>query len=160
MTERRRIRVLIVDDSRPMRTVLRALLELDGRVAVLAEAADGAEAVRLVEEHAPDCVLLDLNMPVLGGLAAMPEIKGRAPRCKIVVFSGLEGGETVDQVIAAGADACLDKLTGLDQLMPTIVRTCEEERRVAKGGAELVPFSTARRLPHAGLATRPMLPAA
>lgn len=118
------IRVLLVDDSQPMRMVARLVLGLDGRIEVLGEAADGGEAVRLAERLLPDCVLLDLGLPVLNGLDALTEIKRRAPQSKVVVFSGFDGGETVAQALAAGADACLAKPDGVGELTPTIVRVC------------------------------------
>jgi chemotaxis response regulator CheB len=62
------IRVLIADDSPTARQLIRAILESDPELRVVGEARDGAEAVRMAEELAPDIVLMDVNMPVLDGL--------------------------------------------------------------------------------------------
>jgi two-component system, chemotaxis family, protein-glutamate methylesterase/glutaminase len=79
------IRVLIADDSPTARQLIRAILESDPELRVAGEARDGAEAVRMAEELAPDIVLMDVNMPVLDGLGATKEIMMRSPRPILVV---------------------------------------------------------------------------
>ena len=74
------IRVMVVDDHRLVRAGLRALLADAEDVEVVAEAADGAEAVATVAAAAPDVVLMDLSMPLLDGVAATRAIRGRNPR--------------------------------------------------------------------------------
>ena len=116
--------VLVVDDSAPLRAAVTALLGSERLCAVVADAADGAEGVRLAELLEPDCVVLDLDMPVLGGLEALPEIKRRSPLSKVVVFSGLEEAGSAARARAAGADACVEKPAGMALLLPTILRVC------------------------------------
>jgi two-component system, chemotaxis family, protein-glutamate methylesterase/glutaminase len=79
------IRVIVADDSATARHVLRAILEHDGDIDVVAEAHDGAEAVRLVNDHRPDLVVMDVHMPVADGLEATKEIMMRAPTPILIV---------------------------------------------------------------------------
>ena len=67
-----------VDDSPRIRAVLRDLVEMDGRFPVIGEAADGEQAIRKAEQMRPDVMVLDVEMPILGGLDALPEITGAA----------------------------------------------------------------------------------
>ncbi|MBV8296744.1 MAG: response regulator, partial [Acidimicrobiia bacterium] len=73
------IRVVLADDSDDVRDMLRMALEWDGRFDVVGEAGNGEEAVRLVSEHQPDAIFLDLVMPVLDGLKAIPRIRASSP---------------------------------------------------------------------------------
>lgn len=102
-------RVLIVDDVADFRVLLRVALERTGRFDVVAEAADGAQAIVEAEEHRPDLVVLDLSMPVLDGLEALPHIIAAAPDAHVVVLSGFAAVRMRDQVLAAGAVAYLEK---------------------------------------------------
>ena len=81
--------VLLVDDTVDLRTLLRMALERSGRFHVVGEAGDGRKAIELTESLQPDLVLLDLNMPVMSGLEALPHIRAVAPRSQVVVFSGI-----------------------------------------------------------------------
>jgi CheY-like chemotaxis protein len=82
------MRVLIVDDDQPTRFLIRTLLSFVEQAEVIAEAADGAEAVQLVIEQEPDLVLLDVQMPHLNGLAAAELIQALRPQTHIVLHSG------------------------------------------------------------------------
>jgi DNA-binding NarL/FixJ family response regulator len=106
-TMKPRVQVLIVDDRPISRNGLRALLGTLPDITIVGEAADGQEAVRLVEELEPDVVLMDVCMPVLDGLAATRIIKKRWPAVKVVVLTMYALPE--HDVMAAGADAFLIK---------------------------------------------------
>ncbi|MFN8721186.1 MAG: response regulator [Rhodospirillales bacterium] len=108
------IRVLLVDDSAMMRRVLRARLSAeDDVVVVVDEAADGAEGVRKAEEHAPDVVLLDLEMPRVGGREALPHLRARTAARVVVVSSLVQPGAPIrTEMRRAGADAVLAKPSG------------------------------------------------
>lgn len=82
------LRVLIVDDDQPTRFLIRTLLSFVEQAEVIAEAADGAEAVQLVIEQEPDLVLLDVQMPRLNGLAAAELIQALRPQTHVVLHSG------------------------------------------------------------------------
>lgn len=101
------IQVLIADDRPVSRSGLRALLGTLREVVVVGEAADGQEAVRLVDELQPDVVLMDVCMPVLDGLEATRQIKKQWPRVRVVVISMYALSQ--EDVLAAGADSFLVK---------------------------------------------------
>lgn len=101
--------VLLADDTEDLRLLLRILLESGGSFTVVAEATNGAEAIDLAEIHRPDIVLLDLAMPVMGGLEALPEILRRSPRSKVAVLSGFEAERLAAEALALGASAYLEK---------------------------------------------------
>jgi CheY-like chemotaxis protein len=97
------VRVLLVDDLSDIRLVMRLLLEADGRAEVVGEAADGAEAVRLAGELRPDAVVLDLRMPGMDGVSALPLIRAASPGTVVVALSALPIGPTTDQAVDLGA---------------------------------------------------------
>ena len=98
-----KVRVLLVDDLPDIRLVMRLLLEADGRVEVVGEAADGAEAIRLAGELRPDAVVLDLRMPGMDGVSALPMIRDAAPGTVVVALSALPGGPMTDRAMDLGA---------------------------------------------------------
>jgi DNA-binding NarL/FixJ family response regulator len=100
-------RVLIADDSAHARNGLRALLATWPEIAVVGEAANGQDAVRLVAEYRPDIVLMDLHMPVLDGVQATQLIKQQWPAVTVVVLTVYAVEQSA--ALAAGADAFLLK---------------------------------------------------
>ena len=117
------IRVLIADDVANIRTLVKYWLDPEEFV-VVAEAADGAEAVRKARENQPDAVILDLSMPVMDGLQAIPEIRKGSPGTKIVVLSGFDADTLSTEALSLGAHAYLEKGVGFDELSSTISRLC------------------------------------
>lgn len=103
------MRVLVVDDAPDLRLVVREALEVDGGFTVVGEADDGMKGVELASRLQPDLVVLDLAMPTLDGLSALPHIREVAPEAQIVVLSGLARGPLESQVIAGGAVGFLEK---------------------------------------------------
>jgi CheY-like chemotaxis protein len=107
---RKRIkRILIADDHEVLRRGLRATLETQKEWKVCGEAANGKDAVEMVLALKPDLVILDINMPVLNGLAASREILRRQPRTKILMFTVHESMQTVREIRATGAHGYLAK---------------------------------------------------
>ena len=102
-------RVLVVDDQGSMRDLLRWTLEEDPQFRVVGEASGGREAVALARHYQPDLVILDLAMPGVGGLEALPLIRAVAPLAKIVVLSGLDPAEVADVARGQGAVGYLCK---------------------------------------------------
>ena len=102
-------RVLLVDDVRDLRTLLRMALEGEGSFEVVAEAENGLEAIEQAALHQPDLVVLDLSMPVLDGLEALPRILQSAPGARVVVLSGFDGSRMRAPALAAGAVAYVEK---------------------------------------------------
>jgi DNA-binding NarL/FixJ family response regulator len=105
----RRVGLLIVDDDASMRDLLRLTFELHPEFEVLGEAANGSEAVAAAETHKPDAVILDVMMPGIDGLEALPRILAVAPQTKIIVFSAYATVPIVQQALEAGASLVLEK---------------------------------------------------
>lgn len=119
------IRVLIVDDHEVVRQGLRTFLELQDNapgppIAVVGEAADGAEAVTLAARLQPDVVLLDLVMPVMDGITAIPEIVARAPRARIIILTSFGEEARIFPAMRAGAHGYLLKDVRPDDLARAI----------------------------------------
>jgi DNA-binding NarL/FixJ family response regulator len=113
------LRVLIVDDHDLFRTGLRNLLEEQG-VVIVGEAATGAEAVKIVREIAPDVVVMDLNMPGMGGVDATRHITSIAPLTRVVMLTISEDDTDVMDAILAGACGYLLKDSSIQDLMAGI----------------------------------------
>ena len=130
-TETCHLRVLLADDHSIVRRGLRGLLEAAG-LTVVAEAADGLEAVRLCEEHQPDIVILDIGMPKLNGIevAARAQKLDRPPG---VIILSVHGDESyIMRALAAGARAYLLKSATDEDLLPAV-------RAVGRGQTFLQP---------------------
>jgi DNA-binding NarL/FixJ family response regulator len=113
------LRVMLVDDHDLFRTGLRNLLEEQG-VQIVAEASDGAAALTLVTEHAPEVVVMDLNMPGMNGIEATREIARLAPLTRVVVLTISDQDEDVMDAIFAGACGYLLKDSSIQDLMQGI----------------------------------------
>ena len=103
------LRAVVVDDTPDLRALLVLALEQSGQIVVVAEAGNGYEGVERVREHRPDIVLLDLAMPVMDGLEALPSMRRLCPDATIVVLSGFGATAMADRALAAGADGYLQK---------------------------------------------------
>ena len=102
------VRVLLVDDVPDLRLIVRMVLERTEQFEVVAEAGDGYEAIAMAEECQPDLTLLDLSMPRMNGVEALPRIREVAPASKVVILSGWEPDRAVERT-GAGAVAYLEK---------------------------------------------------
>ena len=131
------LRVLIVDDHDLFRTGLRNLLEEQG-VHVVGEAATGAEAVRAVREDAPDVVVMDLNMPGMGGVEATRHIAAIAPLTRVVVLTISDEDADVLDAIMAGACGYLLKDSSIGELMAGIGAASKGESLISPGIAAKV----------------------
>ena len=113
------IRVFVCDDSPAFRDLLGMALTQDASVAVVGEAEDGS-GLDALAEAAPDVVLLDLNMPELGGLEALPRLRELAPDARVIVLSSFSAEEKEDAALAAGADRYMDKRASFEQIRDAV----------------------------------------
>lgn len=105
----RPIRVVLVDDTSDIRLLLRIGLEREGGLEIVGEAGDGEAGVRVIAELQPDVVLLDLAMPVMDGLRALPLICECAPDTKVIILSGFEADSMAEDAVRAGAATYIQK---------------------------------------------------
>jgi DNA-binding NarL/FixJ family response regulator len=107
------VRVLVADDSAGVRELLVLLLNMESAFTVVGEARDGVAAVALAEQLQPDLVILDVNMPRLDGIEALPRVRNASPGSQVVIFSGNSGDDDLErEAHAAGATAVISKDTG------------------------------------------------
>jgi DNA-binding NarL/FixJ family response regulator len=132
---------MLVDDHTVVRQGLRALLELHPDFDVVGEAANGCEAVALVEQIRPEVVVMDVAMPRLNGREATRQILKIAPESKVLVLSSYSDDECVGQMLKAGATGYLLKQALAGELAQAI-------RDVRRGVRVLSPAITSRRLAH------------
>ena len=130
-------RVLVVDDHPLTREALAALLEQHG-FAVVGQASDGGEAIEAARRLAPDLVLLDLSMPGIDGLQALPRLRAAAPGCEVVVLTASGTEENLLAAITGGAAGYLLKSEPPERIVEFL-------RGVAQGEAAL-SGAVARRL--------------
>jgi DNA-binding NarL/FixJ family response regulator len=114
------IRLLIVDDVAEVRQDLRMALELAGEVEVAGEAANGREAVELTLDLRPDVVLMDVEMPVMGGHEAARRIKAHTPSCRVVVLTVHSDEATREEASEAGVDGFVVKGATLEALVRAV----------------------------------------
>lgn len=103
------IRVVLVDDDDALATLLEANFELDDRFQLIGRARNGMEALEVVPKLAPDAVLMDLHMPLLGGLAAMKALMHENPDACVIVFTASNDPAEHEAARSAGAIAVLPK---------------------------------------------------
>lgn len=132
------IRVLVVDDHPPMRMGLVALIKSQAGMDVIAEAADGEEAIEVYEDVHPDVVLMDLRMPGMGGVEAILAIRKKDPAARVIVLSTYDLDEDIHRALQSGAKSYLLKDMPIEEIAGTI-------REVYAGDASL-PRNVAARL--------------
>jgi len=127
-----KIRVLVVDDHTIVRDGICALLALTGDIEVVGEATNGGEALKMVKELNPDVVVMDIAMPIMGGLEATHRINKEFPRTKILVLTQHDDKEYVFPVIESGASGFISKVAASSELVSGI-------RAVYRGDSYLSP---------------------
>jgi DNA-binding NarL/FixJ family response regulator len=121
-----RIGVLVVDDEPQHRALCRLALEPFDGIDVIGEAHNGRRGIELADELQPDVVVLDLRMPTMDGLTALPEILRAAPFARVVVWSA-SGDSPMHRLLAmeAGAVACVRKGASLEQLVDVLLEQAD-----------------------------------
>ncbi len=112
--------VLLVDDAPDIRFLLRIFLDADADIRVVSEAGNGQEAVEQCAEHKPDVVVLDISMPVMDGLQAIPLIRDVSPRTNIIMLSGFTTADIKAQAMGLGACEFLEKGTPGSQIVSAV----------------------------------------
>ncbi|WP_326695266.1 response regulator transcription factor [Streptomyces sp. NBC_01267] len=135
------LRVLVVDDQGIVRAGFAAVIDAEDDMTVVGEAADGADAVRLAEELAPDVVVMDVRMPELDGIAATRIITGKENAPRVLVLTTFDLDAYVFDALSAGASGFLLKDVHAAELLHGI-------RVVADGESVLAPSATRRLIGH------------
>ena len=126
------IRILVADDESVVRDGVVAILSFQSDMKVVGEAEDGEKAIEIARQTKPDVILLDMRMPKIGGLEAIPKLKEASPKSHILVLTSFAESDQVYLAIKAGALGFLLKDTRRDQLLQAI-------RDVADGQASIQP---------------------
>jgi two-component system nitrate/nitrite response regulator NarL len=133
----KKIRVLLVDDHALFRSGVKTLLQRHDEFEVVDEAADGLEGIKRARSLKPDVVLLDLNMPGVGGLEAVKVINEEIPEARVLMLTVSENAEDLMEALRAGACGYLLKNVEMDALLDAV-------RRAARGDSVVSPQMTAK----------------
>ena len=99
--------IVVVDDSADVRTLVRAQIRMSKRLEVVGEGVNGLDAVALAERHRPELMLLDVSMPMIDGLTALPKVLAASPATRVVMYTGFDerGLASRAQELGAAADS-------------------------------------------------------
>ncbi len=140
------IKILLADDHNITRQGLKALLEKENNMVVVAEAGNGREAVRLAHEHRPDIVIMDINMPELNGIEATRQIISDAPQIKIIALSMFSERRYVSKMIEVGVSGYLLKSNAFEELMTAINAVLKNKGYLSQNIAHVVMKDYSSRL--------------
>ena len=115
-----KIRVMLVDDHDVVRTGFKSLLETFPEIEVVAEAADGQQALSRAAETDPDVILMDISMPVMDGLEATRQIRQQLPHCKVVALTVHEDKQFLVEILSAGANGYITKRAPAEEVITAI----------------------------------------
>ena len=132
------IRVMVVDDQAVVRQGIVALINTVSDMKVIAEATNGQEAIEQFRTHQPDVTLMDLRMPVVGGVEAIGRIRREFPGARVIVLTTFDGDEDIYRSLQAGAQGYLLKDMFFDEL--------EEAVRKVHAGSRRIPTAVAEKL--------------
>jgi two-component system NarL family response regulator len=133
-----RINIIVVDDQAVVRQGFVSLINTVPGMAVVAEGTNGEEAIELFRLHRPDVVLMDLRMPVLGGVAAITALRREFPSARVIVLTTYDGDEDIYRSLQAGAQGYLLKDVFFEEL--------EDAIRTVHAGGRRIPSVVAERL--------------
>lgn len=124
------MRVLVADDSVGVRELLVLLINMETAFTVVGQASDGVDAVLLAETLQPDLVILDVSMPRLDGIEALPRVRAVSPTSQVVIFSGDTDHTMESEARAAGAAAVIAKDMGATTLVEKVTALFSAPRRL------------------------------
>jgi DNA-binding NarL/FixJ family response regulator len=127
------IQVMIVDDHAMVREGMKILLDQFEDIHVVGEAANGQQAIELVEPLAPDVILMDLSMPRMDGIEATKRIIAIRPGQHIIVLTGLLNEERLFKAVQAGAQGCIDKTIDPENLVQAVRDVCSGKPSLSSG---------------------------
>ena len=133
-----KIKLLVADDHNIVRSGLTALINSENDMTVVAEATNGQQAIDLFKQHRPDVAIMDLRMPILGGVDAIIAIRKEFPTARIVVLTTYDGDEDIYRALQAGASGYLLKGMLAEELLEAI--------RAVNAGLRRIPAAVAERL--------------
>lgn len=128
-----RTRVMLVDDHVLVRTSLRLLLQSSAQYEITYEASHGKDALEAVAERRPDVILLDIRMPQMDGLAALPQLLQRSAQSKVVMLTQHDESEYVRAAFQAGASGYVTKQSGPECLLSAVTTVLRGEIYVSPG---------------------------
>jgi len=134
--------IVVVDDSADVRTLVRTQIRLSGRLDVVGEGTTGEDAVDLATRHQPDLMLLDVSMPVMDGLTALPKIRQASAGTRVVMYTGFDEKDLAARATDLGAAAFVEKSAPFEVLIATLVDLTEDDHQ-----QEVTPGATVDRRP-------------
>ena len=138
MNKPAKTKILVADDHYVVRMGVAAIINHEPDMVVVAEAANGAQAIELFGLHQPDLVLLDSRMPVKSGVAAAREIRAKDNSARILMLTAFDGDEDIFRALSTGVQGYVLKSSTGEQLVPAI--------RAVAGGQRWIPREVAQRL--------------
>jgi DNA-binding NarL/FixJ family response regulator len=138
MKKSEKIRILIADDHYIVRMGLIAMVNTEPDMEVVAEAADGAQALELFGQCNPDLALLDMRMPIKNGIQTTMEIRTKCPSARVLMLTAFDGDEEIYKALQAGALGYVFKNSSGEKLIPAL--------RAVADGQRWIPQEVARRL--------------
>src|SRR5215207_10599983 len=119
--------VVVIDDSAEVRSLIRTRLRLSGRLTVVGEGATGTEAIGLAYRLQPSLMLLDMSMPAMDGLDALPGILEVSPETRVVIYTGFEDDGLAQRARELGATAFIEKASPIDELADRLTAALDSE---------------------------------
>ena len=138
------IKVLLADDHSIVRAGLRRIVEESGDMEVIAEAADGREAIQQAHKQLPDVAVIDISMPALDGLEVIRQLRNYYPKLPILILTMHEEGQYVVRAIEAGAMGYITKQSAPEQLVKAIRKVHSGSRFVTDEAAEALALRVAK----------------